>query len=251
MKKYFRDSAGDSERTMIKPANKSTLHDNILTQLVHAIRAGKWTPGAKLPGEQELAKLFDVSRNCIREGLKALVLAGVLKARPGQGTFLTEDALNRLEGGGLASTVWGDASLWDMKEVRALLEGHIAYLAAKRATDEELAELKKALSPLPPEENITESHARFHKLLSTMAGNPLLTNLLHSVQAKMDELRMRYSKMPKGIMETFDEEHAHIYEMVKKRRPEAAREAMLQHIENAWMDSLYADLKKTKPVSKK
>ena len=119
---------------MIRAANKSTLHDNILAQLITAIRNGVWKPGEKLPGEQELAKTFNVSRNCLREVLKALVLSGVLRAHPGQGTFITADAVRRLEADSLASTIWGDASLWDMKEVRLPIEGHIAYLAAKRAT---------------------------------------------------------------------------------------------------------------------
>lgn len=227
---------------MMKPANRSTLHDNILAQLIEAIKQGTWQPGDKLPGEQELAKTFLVSRNSIREVLKALVLSGVLEAHPGQGTFLTADAVSKLEGDSLASAIWGDASLWDMKEVRILLEGHIAYLAAKRATEQEVEDLRQSLCRVSAEENITESHARFHRILSTMAGNPLLTNLLHSVQNKMDELRRRYSRMPQGVMNTYDEEHAYIYEMVKERRPEEARDAMIRHIEAAWTDSLYTDL---------
>lgn len=229
---------------MLQPASKSTLHDNILAQLLDAIRSGAWKPGEKLPGELELANKFHVSRNSIREVLKALVLSGVLKAHPGQGTFVTADAINKLEGESLASAIWGDASLWDMKEVRLLLEGHISYLAAKRATPEQLEKLKKSLERIEPGENITESHARFHGILANMAGNPLLTNLLNSVQNKMDEQRRLYSAMPQGAMDTYDEEHAYIYEMVKSRKPEEAREAMIKHIEAAWTDSLYDGLRK-------
>lgn len=228
---------------MIKPANKSTLHDNILSQLIEAIKKGTWQPGEKLPGEQELAATFQVSRNSIREVLKALVLSGVLEAHAGQGTFLTADAVAKLEGDSLASAIWGDASLWDMKEVRSLLEGHIAYLAARRATPEQLEELRQSLLRVSPDENITESHARFHRILSTMAGNPLLTNLLNSVQNKMDELRRRYSRMPQGVMDTYDEEHTYIYELVKEKRADEARDAIFRHIEAAWTDSLYTDLR--------
>lgn len=236
---------------MIQPASKSTLHDNILAQLIGAIKSGVWKSGEKLPGEQELAKNFHVSRNSIREVLKALVLSGVLNANPGQGTFVTADAISKLDGDSLSSTIWGDASLWDMKEVRLLLEGHIAYLAAKMATPEQLNELKSALKRIASEENITESHAHFHRILASMAGNPLLTSLLNSVQNKMDEQRRRYSFMPQAAMETFDKEHAYIYEMVKNRQPEEAREAMIKHIEAAWTDSLYADLHKKSMRKKK
>lgn len=236
---------------MFRPVVKATVHDNILAQIVHAIAQGVWQPGDKLPGEQELAKQFKVSRNSIREVLKALAISGVLEAQPGQGTFLTRDALSKLEGGGLASSIWGDASLWDMKEVRQLLESHIAYLAAKRATPGQIEELEQALRSHPTGENITESHARFHQILSTMAGNPLLTHLLRSVQGKMDELRKRYRTMPQGVMDTFDLEHERIFTMVKERKPEEAREAMIKHIDDAWMDSLYAGLKGADKLGKR
>ena len=235
---------------MLRPATKATIHDNILAQLIQAIKTDVWRPGDKLPGEQELAKQFQVSRNSIREVLKALVISGVLEARPGQGTFLTLDAHTKLEGGGLASSIWGDASLWDMKEVRRLLEGHIAYLAAKRATPEQVEELELSLRSHADGENITESHARFHQILSTMAGNPLLTNLQRSVQDKMDELRKRYQSMPQGVMDTFDAEHTHIFRMVRAHRPEEAREARVKHIDDAWMDSLYAGLKGAEKAKK-
>ena len=228
---------------MLKPANKLTLHDNILSQMMHAIRKGEWLPGEKLPNEQTLAKQFAVSRNSLREVLKALVLAGILEARPGQGTFLTQNAIHNLEAGNLASTVCGNASLWDLKEVRCLLEGHIAYMAAKRATKEQIEELAHALMTDDKEENLTESHARFHKILAGAAGNSLLASMLMSVQREMDVLRQKYSLMPRATLETFTAEHTEIYRKVKACRPEEAREAMLKHIEDAWSDSLYADIK--------
>lgn len=227
---------------MIKPASKSTLHDNILSQLIGMIKAGAWKPGDKIPGEQELARKFEVSRNCIREVLKALGLAGVIKAHPGQGTFLTEDALEKLESGGLAATVLGDAALWELVEIRLLLEGHVAYLAAKRARDTDIALLQRALQNRNPEESYKESDFRFHNILSTMAGNSLLTGMLSSVQNRMNDLRKRYTKMPGTVVRHFDREHAAIYEMIRDKKPEEARQAMMEHIEGAWNDALYAEL---------
>lgn len=227
---------------MIKPASRSTLHDNILSQLIVGIREGLWKPGDKLPGEQELAKQFQVSRNCIREVLKALGLSGIIEARVGQGTFLTKDALSRLEGGELTATVLGDASIWELVEVRAMLEGQVAFLAAKRATEDNIALLQKALQQRDPNESYKSSDFRFHAILSTMAGNSLLTSFSATVQSRMNELRKRYIKMPGKIVRTFDQEHADIYNMIKERRPEEAREAMIRHIDNAWVDALYAEL---------
>ena len=236
---------------MIKPARRETLHDNILAQLMDAIRSGKWEPGSKIPGEQELARQFEVSRNCIREVLKALRLSGVVEAYPGQGTFLTRNALQKLDGGSFATTVLGDASLWELMEVRQLLEGQVAYLVAARATDEEIATLKSALQTREPEKTYQKSDFRFHTMLAALAGNTLLTGLLAQIQSRMDELRARYAKMPGGVMGVFDQEHKSIYEAIASRRPEEARQAMEGHIRDAWVDILYRELQSAPGERKK
>ena len=236
---------------MIKPASRSTLHDNILAQLVKAIKAGQWRPGDKIPGEQELAKQFQVSRNCIREVLKALSLSGVLEAFSCQGTFLTKDAMTKIEGHGLASTLMGDVSLSELKEVRLFLEGQMAYLAAKRADEAGLEILRKSLRSRNPEENYIDSDFRFHKALGALAGNTLLTHILNSIQNRLDELRSNYSKIPVDVVRDFDEEHAAIYDLVKEHKAEEAREAMLEHIDDAWFTSLYVELQEKPKIGKK
>lgn len=235
---------------MIRPARRETLHDNILSQLMEAIRSGRWQPGDRIPGEQDLARQFEVSRNCIREVLKALRLSGVVEAYPGQGTFLTRDALQKMDGGGLATTVLGDASLWELMEVRQLLEGQVAYLVASRATDDEVAALESALETREPERVYKKSEFKFHTMLAAMAGNTLLTGILAQVQGRMDELRAKYAKMPGGVMGVFDQEHRSIYEAIRDRKPQDARQAMEQHIRNAWVDILYRELQ-TSPAGRK
>ena len=235
---------------MIRPARRETLHDNILSQLMETIRSGRWQPGDKIPGEQELARQFEVSRNCIREVLKALRLSGVVEAYPGQGTFLTRNALQKLDGGGLATTVLGDASLWELMEVRQLLEGQVAFLVASRATDEDIGALASAIETREHDKVYKKSEFKFHTMLAAMAGNTLLTGILLQVQGRMDELRIQYAKMPGGVMGVFDLEHKTIYEAIRQRRPDDARQAMEQHIRNAWVDILYRELQ-TAPIAKK
>lgn len=227
---------------MFKPANRTTLHDNVLSQLIEGIKQGQWKPGEKLPGEMVMAQQFKVSRNCIREVLKALALADIIEAHPGSGTFVTPHALQNLEGPQLASSVIGNTSLWELKDIRGLLEGHAAYLAAQLANDEQIEKLHKALEP-QLKENITESHAGFHKVLLEIANNQLLSRILASVQKEMDLLRAKYGRLPQGILDTYTVEHAEIYQMVKAHQPEAARDAMLRHIDAAWTDTLYEDVK--------
>ncbi|MBR1673184.1 MAG: FadR family transcriptional regulator, partial [Fretibacterium sp.] len=193
------------------------------------------------PGELSLSQQFQVSRNCIREVLKALSLAHIVEAHRGNGTFITEDAISNINSPLLGASVMGAKSLWELKDVRDLLEGHVAFLAARHASQEQVEQLKKSLEAVPGE-NITEGHAGFHRMLAEIANNKLLTRILSSVQEEMDQLRVKYGKLPKAVLDTYTAEHEEIYRMVRDHQPEKAREAMQRHIDAAWTDTLYEGL---------
>lgn len=225
---------------MFKPATRLTLHDNVLAQLLDGIRIGQWKPGECLPGEKILAQQFHVSRNCIREVLKALALANIVEARPGIGTFLTENALQYIDGPQLASTTFGNPSLWELKEVRDLIEGYAAFLAAKRATPEQLKQLGKYLNE--HNDNSSLSHYNFHTMLVVICGNRLLLQIYNSVKKGLAQMREKFEKLPNNILTAYSDEHYEIYELICQHKPEKARDMMLKHIENSWTDTLYDDM---------
>lgn len=55
---------------MFLQADKRLIYDNILEQIIEAIRTNQLKPGSKIPGEISLSKSFGVSRNAVREALK-------------------------------------------------------------------------------------------------------------------------------------------------------------------------------------
>ena len=95
---------------MLKHATKSTLHDDIMEQMITAIKTKQWKLGARLPGEQTLAETFGVSRTCMREVIKALAYSGILESRSGLGTFLSPDADNLLAGNQFSSAMFSEFS---------------------------------------------------------------------------------------------------------------------------------------------
>lgn len=58
-----------------------------------------WKPGDLIPSERELATRFQIERSTIREGVKSVVVLGVLEARAGEGSFVREPTSGRLSGG--------------------------------------------------------------------------------------------------------------------------------------------------------
>src|SRR5579864_6030377 len=113
--------------------NVGVTHDAI-TSIRELIASGEWGPGTRLPREADLAKQLGLSRNSLREAVRALALARVLEVRQGDGTYVSS-----LEPGELfeptlsAMNLLRGRTVFELFEVRRLLEPEAAGLAALRA----------------------------------------------------------------------------------------------------------------------
>ena len=159
--------------------------------MAEAIRAdvfsGRLVEGQRLPPERELAEQFGVSRVVVREAIRALELSGILKVRKGAGggTFVSSRYEKPL-GTSISNLLAGGAiSLDHLFEMRMLLEPPAAELAAKRASDQQLAELKEIVSRAQglrtDSKALRQANLAFHRKLVEMAGNPLLAALCGTV----------------------------------------------------------------------
>lgn len=81
----------------VRKVQRINLCDQLILAIIEQIQKGNWAQGSKLPGEIELANSFSVSRNIMREALKILENFGVLDARNGIGTFVSEHAIENIE----------------------------------------------------------------------------------------------------------------------------------------------------------
>jgi GntR family transcriptional repressor for pyruvate dehydrogenase complex len=215
---------------MLKPANKSTLHKDIMDQMIKAIQDKLWAPGSKLPGEQALAATFGVSRNCMREVLKALEHAGVVEAKPGHGTFLSANADKIANGATVATALFEDSSYSDLMQIRRLLEGQAAYSAAERATPEDLEKLERILKG-EEGESLDEIHDRFHETVVDISGNRLLKKMLESLRNEIREQRQFHYKV---LTDEDRLEHWKVLEAIKSRDSGKAWKAMLKHVDYFW-----------------
>jgi GntR family transcriptional regulator, transcriptional repressor for pyruvate dehydrogenase complex len=215
---------------VLKPANKFTLHKDIMAQMIQAIQDKLWIPGSKLPGEQALATTFGVSRNCIREVLKALEYAGVLEAMPGHGTFLSANADKITTGTSAATALFEDSSYSDLMQIRRVLEGQAAYSAAERATPEDLEKLERILKG-GEGESLDTIHDRFHEAVIDISGNRLLKRMLESLRKEIREQRQFHYKV---LTDEDRLEHWNVLEAIKSQDPGKAWKAMLKHVDYFW-----------------
>lgn len=216
---------------MLKPVKRSTLYESVLKEMLSAIKKGYWKPGNRIPGEMALAAKFGVSRNCIREVMKALNFFGIIDAKPGQGTFLSENALRNIRNTELLRLISGQSSFIELMEVRLLIEAQAAYWAAERTTIEDIASLQEILNE---EKNRSEPavdiHAKFHDAIVNLSGNNLLIHLYNSIRTEISLQRKKYEKWPPGELRAFARQHQDILDKIKKRDPQGARDLMQEHI---------------------
>lgn len=220
---------------MLEPLPRTTLSHAILDSIITAIKEGLWQPGSRIPSEQELAAAFSVSRNSIREAVKTLNNMGVLESKPGQGTFLSSDAIRRILYSEFIEKGYDDVSLLEITEIRILLESQSAYWAAKRATDGELEELKEILRQSHEclENNLEcqdQVHFAFHEALVRLSKNSFVIRLLSSIHAEIEAQRAKYEEVSPFEQIDLIRDQEEIIDAILKREPEKARKAMEKHL---------------------
>ena len=230
-------------QTNLGPLRATQLYERIVQRIAGEIRVGLLKPGERLPSERDLARRLEVGRSSVREAIAALQLHGVLETRPGSGSFVAVDAVERVQElggpGDGALVLPHDASPSALLEARALLEPAVAALAARRGVpdpyaEELLARMDRATGGSAHAE-WNEGDRLFHRQIAVMTDNPVLVALADHIAAAMDEplwQRLRDESVAvEGRAELHAAEHRLIYEAIVDGDPEAAAFYATQHIQ--------------------
>lgn len=220
-------------------------YEQIADHLVADLRAGRLIPGTRLPAERELAQQLGVGRASVREALGWLALNGLIETRPGAGSYVVDDALDRVGAiAGVGSPVVPDAGPAAVLEARTLFEPGIARVAAARGTaDAEIERLLELMAvsadPEDPDQRRRWSDAdrRFHRQVAVMTGNPVLVAMADQLARTMDQplwqrLRDDAIAVPgRTVLQLA--EHRLIHAAIAEGDPDAAELHARQHIDRA------------------
>jgi GntR family transcriptional regulator, transcriptional repressor for pyruvate dehydrogenase complex len=226
---------------MYKLVQTSRLYEQIVQQIQDSIETGALKPGDQLPAERELALQFGVSRTAVREAVKTLREKGLVEAYPGRGTFITSGSSNsiRLTLDRMIKTGNVEGTL-HLVEVREILEPEIAALAATRADEESLVEMREAVSIMDKAKRdpdaFIEADLDFHLALAEAAANPLILSLIDSIVGVLREQRISIFGVDGGP-ERGQYHHKRVLEAVENRDPAGARAAMRAHLRQVREDS--------------
>lgn len=211
------------------------LYRQISNILIRFIREGHFPPGQMLPGERDLAKQLGVSRSSVREALIALEINGWVEIRTGHGVYVCPTLPDDVE-----VPADAEAGVADLMEAREVIEGEIAALAARKATDaqlDEIGQLVEAMDGAAPDMAVFhEQDRRFHELIGAMTGNPVFVEITDMLWKKRSsEHYAEFEKQFSGqaVALSMRADHRAILAALQSRDPKAARVAMQKHIRNA------------------
>lgn len=214
-------------------SRKCSLSTDIAEALQSAIFAGQFKPGAKLPGQRDLALQFGASLATVREAISVLAASGVIETRQGHGTIVrssTEGKTNYHGWLGLAVT---EEERDDFLEARLLLESHIIAKMVREWRPEDLKELETALREMrraiKNPEKYLEKDLQFHWKLAEIAGNKVLLKMLEAIYVPMGKQIAKtmagYMKEQGNLMASY-ERHAALFEHIRNRDAERALESI-------------------------
>jgi GntR family transcriptional regulator, transcriptional repressor for pyruvate dehydrogenase complex len=224
------------ERARTEPARSESVMDAVARRIESLIRSGELRVGSRLPPEPELAAMLGVSRSSLREGLKGLMFLGLIKARPGHGTYI-QSSLGRGAGRHFQWMVLlREVKYLELYELRKILEPTVASLAARRASPEDLEKMAAAIAGMENSFGRPEQYMAYEMALHEEMGRATKNAAIEMM------LRMMYDALAEGRRRTLPLiadfrsnwlRHENIFRLIQRRKAGGARRAVADDLRYA------------------
>lgn len=207
----------------ITPIKRHSLADEVASRLQQQISLGQYKTGDKLPTEPALMQEFGVGRSTIREAVRILANAGVLRVQQGLGTFvetvkgIAEPLPQRLK----------RAEFRDLNEVRQLLEIKIAQKAALHRTEKDIEkmqrflQLRKDMAAANKVDECIQADIDFHTSIAEASQNSILADLYRTVAQHLKKFFVTSYSTTQSFIDT-QQLHKNLLKSIIDRNPEKA-----------------------------
>ncbi|MHB8771084.1 MAG: FadR/GntR family transcriptional regulator [Syntrophales bacterium] len=209
--------------------------DQIIDQLTAMIADGKFKPGDKLPPEPVLMEQFGVGRSSLREAIGALSLIGMVTVRPGHGTHVAPSPGEHLT----KPLRWGMFMTWREKlhefiEARISLEQTLVGMAAERATEADIDEIRRGLnllkSPKLTRRKAIQADLVFHMAIANASHNSVLARFLEELRQPVKNWMEQKASLFGGYDRVY-EQHEAVFKAILARDPGLAQRMIKEHLE--------------------
>lgn len=212
---------------------KETLGSRVISHIRNDIAQGKFKLNEKIPAEPELMQLYGVGRSTIREAIKTLATAGLLKVQQGSGTFV-----NSFVGEQTIEQRLKNADFDQINAVRALLEGEIVRLAAQNRSEADINQielsLEKRKQAIQSEQRqaCVDADIAFHMAIAHASLNNVLADLYESFTLIIRDF---FSKREaQGVSHFAMSHHLHeqLFKAIKVQKVKQAEQLIQQILNN-------------------
>lgn len=206
-----------------QPVKRKSLAEEVASRLQGRIVSGEFAVGQKLPTEPQLMRAYGVGRSSVREAIRVLSNAGMLRVQQGLGTFVESKVATNEP----MSSRFGRASASDLDDIRQILEMKIAEKAALKRTRADLKNIKKRLDEIEKADNggvleeCIDADIAFHAALAEASHNEILREFYEMASERLREwYRTIYSSA--DIFVSALELHRLLFKHISDRRPQDA-----------------------------
>lgn len=210
------------ELKLASARRESNLKERAHRAIRDAILRRDLSPGDML-AEQRIADQLGISRTPVREAIKALEKEGLLRSIPGKGVFVAETSAQ---------------DIVEIYQAREALECMAVRIAARTADPRVLEDLERTL-PTPEQSRnadgdpakVFQADMRIHQYIMSCTNNTRLIQMLSTLEGQVHQTRILAPRDPRRFG-SGTEEHRAIIRALLARDPDAAEEAMRQHLRN-------------------
>ena len=212
--------------------------ERVVKQILKNLETGNMQPGEKLPTQEKLAEIFGVGRSSIREATNALAIMGYLRIIQGKGTFISKKIPAASSPAASYKDFFDDANLFNLAEIREVLECHAVEKAAVRAGRKQLALLGKAIKNL--EKSATEREKflvedlNFHMAIANAANLPEVGRIVEIIHHEVNKLLavVFTTSKPEAVLEAIETAKM-VYTFIVSGEGKQAARCMRNHLDTS------------------
>ena len=211
------------------------ISQNIVEQIRGAILSGDLKVGAQLPSETDFSKHFGVSKSSLREAYRVLEAYDLLEIRQGMsgGAFIKEVDLATVKDSLVNYLFFQNPGLKEYTQIRMYIEPQVVKICAEKATTEDLDYLDNNIRTMEQTQEgeifSTYLDCAFHKKLVDITDNKIVSLVVESVQTALINIKQMVHT-DEIFFKRVCADHKKIVAALRKRDPELASQAMINHI---------------------
>lgn len=230
---------------ILRPLDRPPLlHVSVQDSLKRYIAENALTSGDMLPAEAMLARNLGVSRNSVREAVKALESLGMLETRRGIGVFVRAFSLDALIDNLPYALGQSLRDIEEIIEIRKTLEVAMVERAIERIAPTDIAALRAVLDAMRHKaergESFAEADQEFHRQLFRGLGNRMLSRMIEVFWLAFRRAAELIDTENRDPMATY-RDHEAIVDAVERRDAALARERLALHYQG--ISTLIAEAK--------